>query len=129
MSVLISALVMFRAAEATKAHEQFAKYNALHKQENRSIEDTHKMWIAMHKAISAVKQSNEAHEMINKEVNSTRENDLVPYAFNMKWKGFDFMEMTIEDMGDKAEIAYEYFESKMEDAALSKFHYDAFGER
>jgi predicted nicotinamide N-methyase len=124
--IISSALATYREIQAEKSHEFYNKYTKLVKIENRNIEQTHEMHIAWHKAMQAADVAKEAHETLcGKDQLQFVIDSMLPAIFTFSQ---DLQDKMRDIIAPRAEEAYEYFENKVEDAALSKFHYDAFGE-
>jgi hypothetical protein len=124
--IISTALCQYRETQAEKSHEFFNKYSNLVKIDNPTIEQTHEMHIAWHKAMIAADEAKEAHSIVcGKETYNFVIESMLPAIFTFS---DDLQAKLREIIVPRAEEAYEYFENKMEDAALSKFHYDAYGE-
>jgi len=123
-----SALCLFRESETAKSNEHMAKWEKLCKIDNdkRTQEQEYDLAIAFHKAMRAAEDARAAHVMLC--------GDKADFFFNRDINFFfqigneEFLAILGPKMTELAEAGYEYFENRMEDAALSKFHYDAFGE-
>lgn len=123
-----TALCQYRENKANESHEHFNRYSKLIKIDtaNRTIAQTHEIHIALHKALIAADDAKEAHKLVCGDKHDSVINEMLPGLFLVGKYGMS--ENVREHLADKIEDAYEYFENRMEDAALSKFHRDAFGE-
>jgi hypothetical protein len=124
-----TALCQYRENQAAKSHEHFNRYAAITKIEKsaRTVAQTHEMHIALHKSLLAADDAIAAHKLVCGENNANVVDSMLPGIFTMEDKRA-FMDNVRQHCESVVHDAYEYFENQIEDAALSKFHRDAFGE-
>jgi hypothetical protein len=117
---------MFRENKISESNEHFERWLKYCRAMRKTVETEHKLAIAFDKAYRAANDAREAHVMLCGDTANFAFNRDIPYMFEIGNEA-DY-DGVIKIMTKRAEEAYEYFESHMEDAALSKFHSDAFGE-
>ena len=125
INVVSHALCMYREAKGTEANKLYSEFLEMTKvAEPHTQEYKYEIAVKMDKVLNAVKASNAAHD----ELKTNVENFCVDGIFHVELNdGKTFMSIMENKFKNVIDEAYEYFENKMEDAALSKFHYDAYG--
>jgi hypothetical protein len=109
-----TALCLYREAQETKFVELMAKARKLNKDNGAYDEDAYV--IATHKALTAGIEYHDVNDMLGGHFHSVHvwDRELIGQVMPL--------------FAERASEAYERAEARVEDAALTKFHHDAYGD-